>query len=380
MLDSPDCTPRERCTAAARLAELLLHLGRYAEAGDQAREALALAAEVPGTTSEVVMASAALGFSEAFLEDPAAGLAVMRRALDTAERSGRPEDVACAYLHLAELLTGPLNILEEGWWWPAGAPTGSPSWGSAAPGRPGCWRWRRTGCSGWGSGPRRRRWSPPRCGTVPPGPTRSSCCWPVPALRQVRRRRGVRPRPGGGGDGAGRRRSPARTDAHPARRPGHVAGPARPGPAGGAAGSDREPLRRRDRAGHAGLARAARGGRGGGRPDDRGGPQRGTPAARGGRPGDRQERQGGRAGAVRRRGVPRALRRRAEPARRRPWRPGAVGAFRARRGTGATTPTRRRTRGCGRPRRCWPAAAGWPPPASCCTGRTRWPSRSARCR
>ncbi|NED54173.1 response regulator transcription factor, partial [Micromonospora aurantiaca] len=114
VLDSPDCTPQERCTAAARLAELLLHLGRYAEAGDQAREALALAADVPGTTSEVVMASAALGFSEAFLEDPAAGLAVMRQALDTAERSGRPEDVACAYLHLAELLTGPLNILEEG--------------------------------------------------------------------------------------------------------------------------------------------------------------------------------------------------------------------------------------------------------------------------
>ncbi|WBC16309.1 AAA family ATPase [Micromonospora sp. WMMA1998] len=114
VLESADCTPRERCTAAARLAELLLHLGRYAEAGDQAREALDLAADVPGSTSEVVLASAALGFSEAFLEDQTAGLAVMRRALETAERSGRPEDVACAYLHLAELLTGPLNILEEG--------------------------------------------------------------------------------------------------------------------------------------------------------------------------------------------------------------------------------------------------------------------------
>lgn len=114
VLASADCTPRERCTAAARLAELLLHLGRYAEAGAQAREALDLAAGVSGSTSEVVMASAALGFSEAFLEDPTAGLAVMRRALETAERSGRPEDVACAYLHLAELLTGPLNILEEG--------------------------------------------------------------------------------------------------------------------------------------------------------------------------------------------------------------------------------------------------------------------------
>ncbi|MGR6320417.1 AAA family ATPase [Micromonospora soli] len=113
-LAAPDCTPRERATAAAHLAELLLHLGRYAEAGAQAREALLLAAAVEGSTSEVVLASAALGYSEAYLEDPEAGLAVMRRALETAERSGRPEDVACAYLHLAELLTGPLNILEEG--------------------------------------------------------------------------------------------------------------------------------------------------------------------------------------------------------------------------------------------------------------------------
>ncbi|MFE9689346.1 helix-turn-helix transcriptional regulator [Micromonospora sp. NPDC005806] len=113
-LEAADCTPREQATAAAHLAELLLHLGRYAEAGAQAREALQLAAAVDGSTSEVVLASAALGYSEAYLEDPEAGLAVMRRALQTAERSGRPEDVACAYLHLAELLTGPLNILEEG--------------------------------------------------------------------------------------------------------------------------------------------------------------------------------------------------------------------------------------------------------------------------
>ncbi|OKI62454.1 helix-turn-helix transcriptional regulator [Micromonospora sp. CB01531] len=113
-LQAADCTPRERATAAAHLAELLLHLGRYGEAGDQAREALELAAAVEGSTSELVLASAALGFSEAFLEDPDAGLAVMRNALAIAERAGRPEDVACAYLHLAELLTGPLNILEEG--------------------------------------------------------------------------------------------------------------------------------------------------------------------------------------------------------------------------------------------------------------------------
>ncbi|MFI5489743.1 helix-turn-helix transcriptional regulator [Micromonospora echinaurantiaca] len=114
VLEAADCTPRERATAAAHLAELLLHLGRYVDAGRRAREALRLAARVEGSTSEVVLASAALGFSEAYLEDPDAGLAVMREALETAERAGRPEDVACAYLHLAELLTGPLNVLEEG--------------------------------------------------------------------------------------------------------------------------------------------------------------------------------------------------------------------------------------------------------------------------
>ncbi|WP_028568603.1 helix-turn-helix transcriptional regulator [Salinispora tropica] len=113
-LAAADCTPRERATITAHLAELLLHLGRYADAGTRAREALELADTVTGSTSEVVLASAALGFSEAFREDPEAGLAVVRRALDTAERFGRPEDVACAYLHLAELLTGPLNTLEEG--------------------------------------------------------------------------------------------------------------------------------------------------------------------------------------------------------------------------------------------------------------------------
>ncbi|MEU5553628.1 AAA family ATPase [Micromonospora sp. NPDC047793] len=109
-----DCTPGQRATAAARLAELLLQLGRYAEAGQRAREALALAEQVDGATTEVVLASAALGFSEACLEDPDTGLTVLRRALATAERAGRPEDVALAYLYLAELLTGPLNILEEG--------------------------------------------------------------------------------------------------------------------------------------------------------------------------------------------------------------------------------------------------------------------------
>ena len=39
---------------------------------------------------------------------------MIRHAVEIAERSGHPDDIGCAYLHLAELLTGPLNSLEEG--------------------------------------------------------------------------------------------------------------------------------------------------------------------------------------------------------------------------------------------------------------------------
>ncbi|GIF13061.1 helix-turn-helix transcriptional regulator [Actinoplanes teichomyceticus] len=112
-LQASDCTPQLRASAAAYLAELLLHLGRYADANQRARDALELAA-VNGSTADLVRASAALGFSAAFREDPDAGLAVIRHAVEIAERSGHPDDLGVAYLHLAELLTGPLNSIEEG--------------------------------------------------------------------------------------------------------------------------------------------------------------------------------------------------------------------------------------------------------------------------
>ncbi|BCJ55490.1 hypothetical protein Asp14428_69650 [Actinoplanes sp. NBRC 14428] len=91
-----------------------MHLGRYADAGVRARDALELAERADGSTADLVRASAALGFSLAFREDPDAGLAVIRQAVEIAERAGHPDDVGCAYLHLAELLTGPLNNVEEG--------------------------------------------------------------------------------------------------------------------------------------------------------------------------------------------------------------------------------------------------------------------------
>jgi DNA-binding CsgD family transcriptional regulator/tetratricopeptide (TPR) repeat protein len=114
VLAAPACTRRQKAGAAAYLAELLVHLGRYADAGERARDALELVEQADGSTADLVRASAALGFSAAFLQDPDAGLAVIRQAVEIAERSGHPDDIGCAYLHLAELLTGPLNSLEEG--------------------------------------------------------------------------------------------------------------------------------------------------------------------------------------------------------------------------------------------------------------------------
>ncbi|GAA2499639.1 helix-turn-helix transcriptional regulator [Winogradskya humida] len=114
VLAADECTPREKATAAANLAELLVHLGRYADAGDRAREALELADGTEDSTADLVRASAALGFSLAFLQDPDAGLAIVRQAVEIAERSGHPEDIGVAYQHLAELLTNPLSSVEEG--------------------------------------------------------------------------------------------------------------------------------------------------------------------------------------------------------------------------------------------------------------------------
>ncbi len=109
-----DCTAQETAIAAAHSAELLLQLGRYAEAGRRAGRALDAARGIDDSASSLVLAGAVLGFSQAYLDDPAAGLATVREAVRTAERLGGPVDIARAYLHLAELLTGPLNELEDG--------------------------------------------------------------------------------------------------------------------------------------------------------------------------------------------------------------------------------------------------------------------------
>jgi DNA-binding CsgD family transcriptional regulator/tetratricopeptide (TPR) repeat protein len=105
---------RDRAAAAAYSADLLRHLGQYADAGQRAQTALDLARDDDQLTSSVVLAGAALGFSQAYLNDPVAGRAAVRDAVQAAERSGTPTDIARARLYLAQLLTGPLNELDEG--------------------------------------------------------------------------------------------------------------------------------------------------------------------------------------------------------------------------------------------------------------------------
>jgi DNA-binding CsgD family transcriptional regulator/type II secretory pathway predicted ATPase ExeA len=113
-VSSADGDPRARAIAAAHWADLLLQLGRYADAGSRAEEALALTRHLRGMISTEVLANATLGFSQAWRDDHQSGRAALQAAIDTAVREGRPSDVARAYLHMAELLTGPLNELAEG--------------------------------------------------------------------------------------------------------------------------------------------------------------------------------------------------------------------------------------------------------------------------
>ena len=133
-----------------------------------------------GSTADLVRASAALGFSDAFREDPDAGLAVIRHAVEIAERSGHPDDIGCAYLHLAELLTGPLNSLEEGVLVARrGAREAGRAGRRAARTRRGCWPSPANGLFRVGPVGRGRDGAGrPRCGTGRPAPTRWSCCWP----------------------------------------------------------------------------------------------------------------------------------------------------------------------------------------------------------
>ncbi|MGI9001818.1 MAG: helix-turn-helix transcriptional regulator [Pseudonocardia sp.] len=103
----------ERADVLSGHAAALRQTGAFAASRAVAEEALAVARRA-GLVAEEARALADLGFSLAYLEDPAAGSAALEQALEAAERASEPAGIGRAYLNLAELLSGPLNELERG--------------------------------------------------------------------------------------------------------------------------------------------------------------------------------------------------------------------------------------------------------------------------
>jgi DNA-binding NarL/FixJ family response regulator len=103
----------EQATVLAGYAEALLQIGDYSRSRSEAERALKLARRAEAGTA-LAQVLATLGFSLAYLDDPEAGLDAMTESLRVAEESLVPEDVGQAFIHLAELLSGPLNQLARG--------------------------------------------------------------------------------------------------------------------------------------------------------------------------------------------------------------------------------------------------------------------------
>ena len=299
----------------------------------------------------------------------------MRRALETAERSGRPEDVACAYLHLAELLTGPLNVLEEG---VVVARRGAERMAELGLGRTYETRLLAIATNGLF---RVGQWAEAEKVVAAALRHRPSGADAVELLL-ARCRLSV----GYGDVEAADRDLDAVATVLAGGGARHVI-PLLTLRAGLAMWQGRHDLARQavqrglteSRSDDVGILAAlvwhglraeAEAHAGRAVPVD---PDGGTAAAGGGRPGGPQERARRPPGARRGGRLPGAVRRRAEPPERAATR--SCGPARWRSGTAVTTPTRRRTRGCGRPRRCWPGAAAAPPRPSCCARRTRWRRR-----
>jgi len=107
-LAAGDGPTSERAGVVGAYAEALMLAGRYRASRAQAEAALAVA-EAAGDEAVQARVLATLGFDLAYLGDPGAGIAALERARDIALAIGTPEDVARAYLNLAEVLSGPLS-------------------------------------------------------------------------------------------------------------------------------------------------------------------------------------------------------------------------------------------------------------------------------
>lgn len=103
----------ERAEVLAAHSAALLHSLEFAGARSVALQASTLARAAGARTIEARIL-VVLGFSLAYLEDATAGAAALDKAVAVAEGTGEPEAIVEAHLRRAELLSGPLNRLEEG--------------------------------------------------------------------------------------------------------------------------------------------------------------------------------------------------------------------------------------------------------------------------
>lgn len=102
----------ERAQVVASVAHGLMLAGRYRESRRRAEEAVALARGLASRRYEG-QALATLGADLVLLGEDESGIAHLRQAIAILEADGRPDDIGRAYLSLSELLSGPLNRVEE---------------------------------------------------------------------------------------------------------------------------------------------------------------------------------------------------------------------------------------------------------------------------
>ncbi|MDQ1568476.1 MAG: hypothetical protein QOF96_3356, partial [Actinomycetota bacterium] len=109
-LTDPETGEGVRARAAAAEARMLT--GRYGESRRLAEEALVLARrlDLPFEEAEIL---GTLGVDLALLGDADQAVAALDEAVETAEKGGRPRPLAGAVLNRAEVLSGPLNRLDE---------------------------------------------------------------------------------------------------------------------------------------------------------------------------------------------------------------------------------------------------------------------------
>ncbi|MDQ1491388.1 MAG: hypothetical protein QOJ23_3902, partial [Actinomycetota bacterium] len=109
-LTDPETGEGVRARAAAAEARMLA--GRYGESRRLAEEALVLARRL-GLPLEEAEILGTLGVDLALLGDADQAVAALGEAVETAEKGGRPRLLARAILNRAEVLSGPLNRLDE---------------------------------------------------------------------------------------------------------------------------------------------------------------------------------------------------------------------------------------------------------------------------